>query len=168
MSNLGTVYEINLGVGCKNIYPVVYKNKSKFFCKIYGCDDLEIVYTEDCPYVYSKKAISLESFKRIALENDKWYGWVFVPPHVDYWFPELKESLFDRRINENKNRIKNLERNIKYCKETIKAREKEIQDTIEKIAQVEADIVRYEKLRLEYKEEYDKKHNVNKENNNGY
>ena len=57
MSNLGTVYEISLGGGYKNIYPVVYRNKSKLYCKIYGCDDLEVVYAEDCPYNYNKKVV---------------------------------------------------------------------------------------------------------------
>lgn len=158
MSNLGTVYEISLYSGTKNIYPVVYKNKSKLYCKIYGCDDLEVVYTEDCPYAYNKKVVSLETFKRKALEDNKWHGWVFIPPHVEYWFPELKESIFDRRINDNKNRIENIKRNIKNCEGTIKAREKEIQDSLAKIAQIEAENLRYEKLRLEYMEEQSKKH----------
>ena len=158
MSNLGTVYNISLSGGYKNVYPVVYKNKSKLFCKIYGCDDLEVVYTEDCPYNYNKKVVSLEKFKQLALENNKWYGWVYVPPHVEYWFPELKESIFDRRINDNKNRIENIKRNIKNCEGTIKAREKEIQDSLAKIAQIEAENLRYEKLRLEYMEEQSKKH----------
>ena len=144
MSNLGTVYEINLSSGYKNVYPVVYRNKSKLYCKIYGCDDLEVVYAEDCPYNYNKRVVSLERFKQIALEDDKWYGWVFVPPHVDYWFPELKESAFNRRINDLKNRIKNLERNIEYCNGTIK--------------KAEAKIIKYEQLRLEYMEEQSKKH----------
>ena len=158
MSNLGTVYNISLGGGYKNVYPVVYKNKSKLFCKIYGCDDLEVVYTEDCPYNYNKKVVSLEKFKQLALENNKWCGWVYVPPHVEYWFPELKESIFDRRINDNKNRIENIKRNIKNCEGTIKAREKEIQDSLAKIAQIEAENLKYEKLRLEYMEEQSKKH----------
>ena len=158
MSNLGTVYNISLSGGYKNVYPVVYKNKSKLFCKIYGCDDLEVVYTEDCPYNYNNKVVSLEKFKQLALENNNWYGWVYVPPHVDYWFPELKESVFDRRINDLKNQIKNLERNIKNCKNTIKAREKEIQDTLAKITQMEAEIIKYEERRLEYMEEQNKKH----------
>lgn len=158
MSNLGTVYNISLSGGYKNVYPVVYKNKSKLFCKIYGCDDLEVVYTEDCPYNYNKKVVSLEKFKQLALEDNKWYGWVYVPPHVEYWFPELKESIFDRRINDNKNRIENIKRNIKNCEGTIKAREKEIQDSLAKIAQIEAENLRYERLRLEYMEEQSKKH----------
>ena len=158
MSNLGTVYNISLGGGYKNVYPVVYKNKSKLFCKIYGCDDLEVVYTEDCPYNYNKKVVSLEKFKQLALEDNKWYGWVYVPPHVEYWFPELKESIFDRRINDNKNRIENIKRNIKNCEGTIKAREKEIQDSLAKIAQIEEENLRYEILRLEYMEEQSKKH----------
>ena len=158
MSNLGTVYNISLGGGYKNVYPVVYKNKSKLFCKIYGCDDLEVVYAEDCPYSYNKKVVSLEKFKQLALENNKWYGWVYVPPHVEYWFPELKESIFDRRINDNKNRIENIKRNIKNCEGTIKAREKEIQDSLAKIAQIEEENLRYERLRLEYMEEQSKKH----------
>lgn len=158
MSNLGTVYNISLSGGYKNVYPVVYRNKSKLYCKIYGCDDLEVVYAEDCPYNYNKKVVSLERFKQLALENDKWYGWVFVPPHVAYWFPELKESVFDRRINDLKNRVKNLERNIEYCKGTIKTKEKEIQDTLAKIAQTEAEIIKYEQLRLEYMEEQSKKY----------
>lgn len=158
MSNLGTVYNISLGGGYKNVYPVVYRNKSKLYCKIYGCDDLEVVYAEDCPYNYNKKVVSLERFKQLALEDDKWYGWVFVPPHVDYWFPELKESVFDRRINDLKNRVKNLERNIEYCKGTIKTKEKEIQDTLAKIAQAEAEIIKYEQRRLEYMEEQSKKY----------
>lgn len=158
MSNLGTVYNISLSGGYKNVYPVVYRNRSKLYCKIYGCDDLEVVYAEDCPYNYNKKVVSLERFKQIALEDDKWYGWVFVPPHVEYWFPELKESVFDRRINDLKNRVKNLERNIEYCKGTIKTKEKEILDTLAKIAQTEAEIIEYEQLRLEYMEEQSKKH----------
>lgn len=158
MSNLGTVYEISLGGGYKNIYPVVYKNKTKLFCKIYGCDDLKVLYTEDCPYSYSGKVVSLESFKKLALENDKWYGWVYVPPHINYWFPELREGIFDRRINDNKNRIENIKRHIKTCEGTIKTKEKEIQDSLAKIAQIEADILKCEKLRLEYKEEQSKKH----------
>ena len=144
MSNLGTVYEINLSSGYKNVYPVVYRNKSKLYCKIYGCDDLEVVYAEDCPDNYNKRVVSLERFKQIALEDDKWYGWVFVPPHVDYWFPELKESAFNRRINDLKNRIKNLERNIEYCNGMIK--------------KAEAKIIKYEQLRLKYMEEQSKKH----------
>lgn len=158
MSNLGTVYNISLGGGYKNVYPVVYKNKSKLFCKIYGCDDLEVVYTEDCPYSYNKKVVSLEKFKQLVLENNKWSGWVYVPPHVEYWFPELKESIFDRRINDNKNRIEIIKRNIKNCEGAIKAREKEIQDSLVKIAQIEAENLKYEKLRLEYMEEQSKKH----------
>ena len=113
---------------------------------------------ETLSYNYNKKVVSLERFKQLALENNKWYGWVFVPPHVNYWFPELKESVFDRRINDFKNRIKNLERNIENCKGTIKTKEKEIQDTLAKIAQTEAEIIKYEKRRLEYMEEQSKKH----------
>lgn len=158
MSNLGTVYEISLYSGTKNIYPVVYKNKSKLYCKIYGCDDLEVVYTEDCPYAYNKKVVSLETFKRKALEDNKWHGWVFIPPHVDYWFPELKESIFDRRINDNKNRIKNLERFIENCKGTIKAKEKEIVDTLAKIAQLKEENAKYEKRREEYMREHNNEH----------
>lgn len=155
MSNLGTVYEISLDGGYKNIYPVVYKNKSKFFCKIYGCDDLEVVYAEDCPYNYNKKVVSLERFKQIALENNKWHGWVYVPPHVNYWFPELREGIFDRRINDNKNRIENIKRHIKTCEGMIKTKEKEIQDSLTKIALIEADIRKCEMLR---KEEQSKKY----------
>jgi hypothetical protein len=157
MSNLGTVYEISLSGGYKNIYPVVYKNKTKLFCKIYGCDDLEVVYTEDCPYNYNKKIVSLEQFKKIALENDKWHGWVYIPPHINYWFPELRESLFDRRINDYKNRIENIKRHIKTCEGTIKSKEEEIKDSKLKINQTEKEIIRLEKLRLEYIEEQ-KKH----------
>jgi len=157
MSNLGTVYEISLSGGYKNIYPVVYKNKTKLFCKIYGCDDLEVVYTEDCPYNYNKKIVSLEQFKKIALENDKWHGWVYIPPHINYWFPELRESLFDRRINDYKNRIENIKRHIKTCEGTIKRKEEEIKDSKLKINQTEKEIIRLEKLRLEYIEEQ-KKH----------
>lgn len=158
MSNLGTVYNINLSEGYKNIHPVVYRNKSKLYCKIYGCDDLEVVYTEDCPYNDDKKVVSLERFKQIALENEKWQGWVFLPPNVDYWFPELKENVFEMRINNLKNLIKNLERNIECCKGTIKIKEKEIQDTLTTIANAEAEIIKYEKLRLEYEEEQSKNH----------
>lgn len=158
MSNLGTVYEISLDGGYKNIYPVVYKNKSKFFCKIYGCDDLEVVYADDCPYNYNKKVISLERFKQIALENNRWHGWVYVPPHVNYWFPELHEGLFDRRINDNKNQIENIKRHIKTCEGTIKTKEKEIQDSLTKIALIEADILKCERLR---REERNKKYDEN-------
>ena len=152
MSNLGTIYHIDLNRGLKNVYPVVYSNKTKFYCKIYGCDDLECIYTEYNPYGYSKKAVSLEKFKKLVLENNKWSGWVYIPPHVNYWFPELKESVFDRRINDLKNRIKNFERNIENCKGAIKAREKEIQDTLIEIANLKSDIIKCEKARLEYME----------------
>lgn len=149
MSNLGTVYEINLATGMKNTYPVVYRNKTKIFCKIYGCDDIETFYDESYPYL-GRKVVSLDTYKKIVSENPKWVGNVYVPPHIHYWFEEMRESFFSRKITELENRIKHLSRNIVTYNESIRTNQHNIEVAKGTIRELENEIKKYEALKVEY------------------
>lgn len=108
MSALGKIYEVNLNIMCKDAYPVVYKNKSYYYCKRFGSDAL-VRFDAD-------SVIPLAAYKNLAkipntLRENPSYR-VFVANKEKYNFPELKNNSAIRRVIE-------VERDIKHKKSAI-------------------------------------------------
>lgn len=153
MSNIGTVYEINPKNRMKNLYPVVYENKSYYVCKVHGCSDIKSISKSSSGYDASRSAITYETFKRFY-EDGKYAHWsnkifVFVKtgepacfePFMEMTPEERRLEILEKNLNEAKNNLSRAISNLKYnekcvesAKEKVKALEKE-KANIERIMQ---------------------------------
>ena len=153
MSNIGTVYEINLKTRMKNLYPVVYENEKYYVCKVHGCHDIKTFLKSSFWENASWSAITYETFKKFY-EDDKYANWhnrifVFVKtgepacfePFMEMTAEEHRLEILERNLNGAKNILSRAISNLKYtgkcvedAKEKVKALEKE-KANIEKIMQ---------------------------------
>lgn len=153
MSNIGTVYEINLKTGMKNLYPVVYENEKYYVCKEHGCHDLRTFSKASSWYDFRWSAITYEAFKKFY-EDEKyahWNGRIFVfvkvrepacfDPFMEMTSEEHHLDILERKLNQAKSTLDIAIANLKYnekcvenAKERVKTLEKE-KANIEKIMQ---------------------------------
>ena len=153
MSKFGTVYEINLKTGMKNLYPVIYENMDYYVCKVHGCNDIKIFHKASFGYNASRSVITYATFKK-DYEDGKYSNWyvpifVFVKtgepacfePFMEMTAEEHRLEILDRNLNEAKNTLNRTIANLKYnekcvenAKERVKTLEKE-KANIEKIMQ---------------------------------
>ena len=153
MSNIGTVYEINLKTRMKNLYPVVYENGKYYVCKVHGCSDIKTFPKTSSWGEASWSAVTYETFKKFY-EYDKYANWhnrifVFVKtgepacfePFMEMTAEERRLEILERNLNEAKSTLNRTISNLKYnercvenAKERVNALEKE-KANIEKIMQ---------------------------------
>ena len=151
MSNIGTVYELNLKTRMKNLYPVVYENEKYYVCKVHGCHDIKTFPKTSFWENASWSAVTYETFKKFY-EDDKYANWrnrifVFVKngepacfePFMEMTSEERRLEILERNLNSAKYQLKRVTDNLEYvknavknAKEKVKALEKEKAD-IEKI-----------------------------------
>lgn len=145
MANLGVVYEIDTTKGMKNKYPIVYANKSYFYCKQYGSDMLRWFSKQHC--------ISLEEYNKKIKAGRNFYGKVFVSIG-DIEVPGLsKEIIFTLKIKDLEKELfsKNL---ILESKENAIEESKRIVEQLNKqIQKIKKDIAKYEEKLLNLKKE---------------
>lgn len=153
MSNIGTVYELNLKTRMKNLYPVVYENKKYYVCKVHGCNDIITFHKSSFWADASWSAVTYETFKKFY-EDEKYANWhngifVFVKtnepacfePFMEMTSEERRLETLEKNLNTAKNTLNRTISNLKYnekcvenAKERVKALEKE-KANIEKIIQ---------------------------------
>lgn len=153
MSNIGTVYEINLKTRMKNLYPVVYENGKYYVCKVHGCSDIKTFPKTSSWGEASWSAVTYETFKKFY-EDDKYANWhnrifVFVKtgepacfePFMEMTAEERRLEILERNLNEAKSTLNRTISNLKYnercvenAKERVNVLEKE-KANIEKIMQ---------------------------------
>lgn len=153
MSKFGTVYEINLKTGMKNLYPVIYENMDYYVCKVHGCNDIKTFHKTSFGYNASMSVITYATFKK-DYEDGKYSNWyvpifVFVKTGEPACFESFMEmtpeerrlEILERNLNEAKSILDRTICNLKYnekcvenAKEKVKALEKE-KANIEKIMQ---------------------------------
>ena len=102
MSNLGTIYEIDTNRNRKDKYPIVYMNKTWYYCKQYGSDELKRFYITHC--------YSLAEYNKKICKENKFYGNVFVSAKENINFPEIPDEIkFTYQLEEAK-------KQLKYCR----------------------------------------------------
>lgn len=123
MSNLGVVYEVDTKKNMINKYPVVYSNKTLYYCKEYGTDELRRFYKKSC--------YSLDAYYRKCEENNTFFGLVFADSKDKIDFPKVpREIALTVIIEELKKEL-----NIRYTAiERYKNNIKEAQKQIESIS----------------------------------
>lgn len=151
MSNLGTVYELNLKTRMKNLYPVVYENRDYYVCKVHGCTDIKTFHKAFGIHTSSWEVVSYTTFKQ-AYEDGKYDKWntkilVFVKtgepayfePFMEMTSEERRLEILEKNLNGAKNNLQRAIDNLKYnercvenAKEKVKALKKE-RDAVEKI-----------------------------------
>lgn len=134
MSNLGTVYEIDTKLNEKNKYPIVYSNKTYYYCKQYGSDELvrfRISYCKPIEYFYQ------------AYQRDGYFcGNLFAPAGKEVDIPKLPEEIvLKNEINTLVKQLESLEKSrnsfiksIDDLKESVVFKEGQIRVTREKIS----------------------------------
>jgi 23S rRNA maturation mini-RNase III len=153
MSNIGTVYELNLKTRMKNLYPVVYENGKYYVCKVHGCHDIKTFPKTSFWGDASWSAVTYETFKKFY-EDDKYANWhnrvfVFVKngeqacfePFMEMTSEERRLEILEKNLNTAKDTLNRAISNLKYnekcvenAKEKVKTLEKE-KANIEKIMQ---------------------------------
>ena len=153
MSNIGTVYELNLKTRMKNLYPVVYENGKYYVCKVHGCHDIKTFPKTSFWGDASWSAVTYETFKKFY-EDDKYANWhnrvfVFVKngepacfePFMEMTSEERRLEILEKNLNAAKDTLNRAISNLKYnekcvenAKEKVKTLEKE-KANIEKIMQ---------------------------------
>lgn len=153
MSNIGTVYELNLKTRMKNLYPVVYENGKYYVCKVHGCHDIKTFPKTSFWGDASWSAVTYETFKKFY-EDDKYANWhnrvfVFVKngepacfePFMEMTSGERRLEILEKNLNAAKDTLNRAISNLKYnekcvenAKEKVKTLEKE-KANIEKIMQ---------------------------------
>ena len=153
MSNIGTVYELNLKTRMKNLYPVVYENGKYYVCKVHGCHDIKTFPKTSFWGDASWSAITYKTFKKFY-EDDKYANWhnrvfVFVKngepacfePFMEMTSEERRLEILEKNLNTAKDTLNRAISNLKYnekcvenAKEKVKTLEKE-KANIEKIMQ---------------------------------
>lgn len=134
MSNLGTIYSIDTKFSIKNKFPIVYSNKTYYYCKQYGADELI--------YFYISKCDTVENFYKSYKKNNYFYGNVFVPPGKDFDIPKLSEkTVLENEINYLAKKLEGLKitKNSFTCsidrlQKDIISKDKEIEETRAKIS----------------------------------
>lgn len=102
MSNLGTIYEIDTNRNRKDKYPIVYMNKTWYYCKQYGSDELKRFYITHC--------YSLAEYNEKICKENKFYGNVFVSAKENINFPEIPDEIkFTYQLEEAK-------KQLQYCR----------------------------------------------------
>lgn len=153
MSNIGTVYELNLKTRMKNLYPVVYENEKYYVCKVHGCHDIKTFHKSSFWGDASWSAVTYGTFKKFYGDEKyaNWHNEIFVfvktnepacfEPFMEMTAEEHRLEILERNLNEAKNTLNRTISNLKYnekcvenAKERVKALEKE-KATIEKIMQ---------------------------------
>lgn len=153
MSNIGTVYEINLKARMKNLYPVIYENKDYYVCKEHGCTGIKIFSKSYFGYEASRSVITYATFKK-DYEEGKYSNWntkifVFVKtgepacfePFMEMTPEERRLEILEKNLNAAKVNLSRAISNLKYnekcvenAKERVKTLEKE-KANLEKIMQ---------------------------------
>ena len=153
MSNIGTVYELNLKTRMKNLYPVVYENGKYYVCKVHGCHDIKTFPKTSFWGDASWSAVTYETFKKFY-EDDKYANWhnrvfVFVKngepacfePFMEMTSEERRLEILEKNLNTAKDTLNRAISNLKYnekcvenAKEKVKTLKKE-KANIEKIMQ---------------------------------
>lgn len=144
MSNLGTVYEIDTKRGVKNKYPVVYSNKTLYYCKQYGCDELERFYKNRC--------ISSEKYYSILEKNKDFYGTIFVDSDDDVQILEIpKETILKIEIEDLEKKLAIQENALNYYKKEIQRAQKHIEGLALQIQETKKLISKHEEKLLNLK-----------------
>ncbi len=151
MSNLGTVYELNLKTRMKNLYPVVYENQNYYVCKVHGCSDIKTFHKTSLIHSSSWEVVSYDIFKQ-GYENgvyDKWNTKIFVfvktgepacfEPFMEMTSEERRLEILEKNLIGAKSALQRTIDNLKYnekcvekAKEKVKLLEKE-RESLEKI-----------------------------------
>lgn len=156
MSNIGTVYEINLKTRMKNLYPVVYENGKYYVCKVHGCHDIKTFPKTSFWGDASWSAVTYETFKKFY-EDDKYANWhnrVFV--FVKNGEPACFEPFMEMTSEEH--RLEILEKNLNTAKDTLnrtianlKYNEKCVENAKERVKTLEKEKANLEKIMREKK-----------------
>lgn len=151
MSNIGTVYELNLKTRMKNLYPVVYENGKYYVCKVHGCHDIKTFPKTSFWGDASWSAVTYETFKKFY-EDDKYANWhnrvfVFVKNGEPACFEPFMEMTSEER------RLEILEKNLNTAKDTLnraisnlKYNEKCVENAKEKVKNLEKEKANIEKI----------------------
>ena len=147
MSKLGYVYKLHqtfqngVWTKYKQKYPVVYENKSLYYCKVYGTDELLKLYKDENisifyhvftldEYLAQKDNI----FNTPVWEGDNRFCYVFVNSYKEYDFPEFnKLDDIDIEIMQQEKIVTGLELKLKNTKYAIKCKKDaltELEDSI--------------------------------------
>lgn len=119
MANLGVVYEVNTTKNEKNKYPVVYSNKTCYYCKQYGCDELRRFYKDRC--------ISIKRYHSILEKDGDFYGAIFVDSNDDVQIPEVpRETILKIEIEDLEKKLTDEEYMLKYYQDKIQEMQKYI------------------------------------------
>lgn len=156
MSNIGTVYEINLKTRMKNLYPVIYENGKYYVCKVHGCHDIKTFPKTSFWGDASWSAVTYETFKKFY-EDDKYANWhnrVFV--FVKNGEPACFEPFMEMTSEEH--RLEILEKNLNTAKDTLnrtianlKYNEKCVENAKERVKTLEKEKANLEKIMREKK-----------------
>lgn len=156
MSNIGTVYELNLKTRMKNLYPVVYENGKYYVCKVHGCHDIKTFPKTSFWGDASWSAVTYETFKKFY-EDDKYANWhnrVFV--FVKNGEPACFEPFMEMTSEEH--RLEILEKNLNTAKDTLnrtianlKYNEKCVENAKERVKTLEKEKANLEKIMREKK-----------------
>ena len=144
MSNIGTIYVLNFKTGGKQVFPIVYENKLKYFCKEHGSYDLRSFYKDKKYYngvytlnEYMEKSNQLKHYRSSNIK-------VFVEAGNKYNFPELNDVSIScaieslrKDIDDRKNKILGLTMRFKRIPDEINSLKKEIEELEEKIYSLE-------------------------------
>lgn len=156
MSNIGTVYEINLKTRMKNLYPVVYENGKYYVCKVHGCHDIKTFPKTSFWGDASWSAVTYETFKKFY-EDDKYANWhnrvfVFVKNGEPAYFEPFME------MTSEEHRLEILEKNLNTAKDTLnrtianlKYNEKCVENAKERVKTLEKEKANLEKIMREKK-----------------
>lgn len=143
MSNLGTVYVIKISENTKELFPVVYENKSFFYCKKKGSDYLTHF---NKPGTRSPLVDTMthDAFNDLytsgSIQPHMMYS-VYVPPHVKEYFEWLTD------LSSQYGEVSRLEQELARCRKAIHKEESKIRTSTCAIdsytvrcSQLEADI----------------------------
>ena len=155
MSNIGTVYELNLKTRMKNLYPVVYENGKYYVCKVHGCFDIKTFHKSSFWGDASWSAVTYETFKKFYKDEKyaNWHNVIFVfvktgepacfEPFMEMTSEERRLEILEKNLNEAKNTLNRTISNLKYnekcvenAKEKVKALEKE-QEELKEIVRIQ-------------------------------
>lgn len=151
MSNLGKVYELNFKNGTKQVYPVVYENKSRYYCKKYGCDELAYFRKreEGTLYTYTWTVYPYEKYLELndKFKREKGFVYVYIGPHDNQTFEELRECTFNYQLEHLKkmasvkqNTIEKMKIELDNMPDKIKAVENERDEILSKVEALEKNL----------------------------
>ena len=157
MSNIGTVYELNLKTRMKNLYPVIYENKSYYVCKVHGCSDIKSISKSSSGYDASRSAITYETFKKFYKDGKyaEWNHKIFVfvkagepacfEPFMEMTPDEHRLEILEKNLNWAKQNLNRTIRNLEYVKKAVEEAKEKVTTLEKEKANIER-IVREKKL----------------------